>query len=145
MFPIKKTKRSRKKAVMIAVLLVLFLAVGFLYLQYGRDMDVYNTYSLTSSNFHEEHITVIANRLFVADRECFADHILRKCRENSFQSVRFSYDLSKPNALYAKVYLSEYAARYGNPVFAFSYTHKSGECDDYNIIEDVSHFNLEIQ
>ena len=55
---------------------------------------------LTSSNYHEEHITVIANRLFVADRECFADHILRKCRENSFQSIQFSYDQSKPNALY---------------------------------------------
>lgn len=126
-------------------MLSLLAALLCLYLQYGRDMDVYNTISTTSSNYHEERITVIANRLFIADREQCADHILQKCRENSFQNIRFSYDRSKPNALYAKVYLSEYAIKYGNPVFEFSYTHSAGEYDAYNIIEDVSHFNLEIR
>lgn len=108
-------------------------------------MDVYNTISITSSNYHEEHISVIVNRLLVADKESCADHILQKCRENSFQNIRFSHDRSKPNALYAKVYLSEYAMKHGNPVFEFSYTHNAGEDDAYNIIEDVSHFNLEIR
>lgn len=138
-------KHVRKKPAVTAGMLSLLTALLCLYLQYGRDMDVYNTISTTSSNYHEERITVIANRLFIADREQCADHILQKCRENSFQNIRFSYDRSKPNALYAKVYLSEYAIKYGNPVFEFSYTHSAGEYDAYNIIEDVSHFNLEIR
>lgn len=108
-------------------------------------MDVYNTFSINSSNYHEEHITVIANQLFVTDRESCADHIVQKCRENSFHTIRFSYDRSKPNALYARVYLSEYAVRHGDPAFEFSYTQTDGEYGDYNIIEDASHFNLEIR
>lgn len=126
-------------------MLSLLAALLCLYLQYGRDMDVYNTISTTSSNYHEERITVIANRLFIVEREQYADYILQKCRENSFQNIRFSYDRSKPNALYAEVYLSEYAIKHGKPVFAFSYTHNGEEYDAYNIIENVSHFNLEIR
>ena len=114
-------RHIRKKPAVTAGMLSLLAALLclYLYLQYGRDMDVYNTISTTSSNYHEERITVIA--------------------------TRFSYDRSKPNALYAKVYLSEHAIKYGNPVFEFSYTHSAGEYDAYNIIEDVSHFNLEIR
>lgn len=138
-------KHIRKKPAVTAGMLSLFAALLCLYLQCGRDMDVYNTFSVTGANYHEEHIIVIANRLFVADREQCADHILQKCRENSFQNIRFSYDRSKPNALYAKVYLSEYAVRHGNPVFEFSYTHNGGEYNAYNIIEDVSHFHLKIR
>ena len=140
-------RHIRKKPAVTAGMLSLLAALLclYLYLQYGRDMDVYNTISTTSSNYHEERITVIANRLFIADREQCADYILQKCRENSFQNTRFSYDRSKPNAVYAKVYLSEHAIKYGNPVFEFSYTHSAGEYDAYNIIEDVSHFNLEIR
>ncbi len=49
----------------------------------------------------------------------------------------FSYDRSKPNVLYTKVYLSEHAIKYGNPVFAFSYTHNGKEYDAYNIIQFI--------
>lgn len=138
-------KNIRKKLIVKAGMLSLFAVLICLYLQYGRDMDVYNTRSTTSSNYHEEHITVVANQLFISDREGCAEYILQKCRENSFRNIRFSYDLSKPNALYVEVYLSEYAVRYGNPVFEFSYTHNGKEYDAYNIIEDASYFNLEIQ
>lgn len=138
-------KRSKRKTAIITSAFGLFAAILFLYLQYGRDMKLYNTFSTTASNYHEEHITVIANRLFVADQESCANDILQKCRENSFENIRFSYDRSKPNALYAKVYLSEYAVRHGNPAFEFSYTHNAGEYGAYNIIEDASCFRLEIQ
>lgn len=138
-------RHIRKNPAVIAGIAILLTALFFLSLQRGWDMDVYNTFSMTGSNYHEEHITVIANQLFVTDKERCANTILQKCRENSFQSVRFNYDFSKPNALYVKVYLSEHTAQYGNPVFEFSYTHNGQEYDAYNIIEDVSHFNLEIR
>ena len=77
------------------------------YLQYGRDMDVYGSYAMTADNYHEERLTVVVNKLYVADQKVCAEEIVKRCRENSFKSVRFSYDQSIPNALYVTVYSSK--------------------------------------
>ena len=60
------------------------------YLQYGRDMDVYGSYAMTADNYHEERLTVVVNKLYVADQKVCAEEIVKRCRENSFKSVRFS-------------------------------------------------------
>lgn len=54
-------RHIRKKPAVTAGMLSLLAALLclYLYLQYGRDMDVYNTISTTSSNYHEERITVV--------------------------------------------------------------------------------------
>ncbi len=112
------------------------------YLQYGRDMDVYGSYAMTADNYHEERLTVMVNKLYVADQKACAEEIVKRCRENSFKSVRFSYDQSIPNALYVTVYASKRQAERGKQMFSFSYLPQDSE-GTYNIIDDSEEFILE--
>lgn len=112
------------------------------YLQYGRDMDVYGSYAMTADNYHEERLTVVVNKLYVADQKACAEEIVKRCRENSFKSVRFSYDQSVPNALYVTVYSSKRKAEKGKQMFSFSYLPQDSE-GTYNIIYDSEEFILE--
>ena len=112
------------------------------YLQYGRDMDVYGSYAMTADNYHDERLTVVVNKLYVADQKACAEEIVKRCRENSFKSVRFSYDQSVPNALYVTVYSSKRKAEKGKQMFSFSYLPQDSE-GTYNIIDDSEEFILE--
>ena len=112
------------------------------YLQFGRDMDVYGSHAMTADNYHEERLTVVVNKLYVADQKACAEEIVKRCRENSFKSVRFSYDQSIPNALYVTVYASKRQAERGKQMFSFSYLLQDSE-GTYNIIDDSEEFILE--
>lgn len=112
------------------------------YLQFGRDMDVYGSHAMTADNYHEERLTVVVNKLYVADQKACAEEIVKRCRENSFKSVRFSYDQSIPNALYVTVYASKRQAERGKQMFSFSYLPQDNE-GTYNIIDDSEEFILE--
>ncbi len=112
------------------------------YLQFGRDMDVYGSHAMTADNYHEERLTVVVNKLYVADQKACAEEIAKRCRENSFKSVRFSYDQSIPNALYVTVYASKRQAERGKQMFSFSYLPQDSE-GTYNIIDDSEEFILE--
>ena len=112
------------------------------YLQFGRDMDVYGSHAMTADNYHEERLTVVVNKLYVADQKACAEEIVKRCRENSFKSVRFSYDQSIPNALYVTVYASKRQAERGKQMFSFSYLPQDSE-GMYNIIDDSEEFILE--
>ena len=112
------------------------------YLQFGRDMDVYGSHAMTADNYHEERLTVVVNKLYVADQKACAEEIVKRCRENSFKSVRFSYDQSVPNALYVTVYSSKRKAEKGKQMFSFSYLPQDRE-GTYNIIDDSEEFILE--
>ena len=112
------------------------------YLQFGRDMDVYGSHAMTADNYNEERLTVVVNKLYVADQKACAEEIVKRCRENSFKSVRFSYDQSIPNALYVTVYASKRQAERGKQMFSFSYLPQDSE-GTYNIIDDSEEFILE--
>lgn len=132
-----------KKKFVVTILLFLFIGVVS-YLQWGRETDVYSTTVSTSKNYHEEHITFTLNQLFVADKEKCAEEIIKKCRDNNFPSVLFSYDISKPNALYGTVYLSSFGVQWQKPVFTFRYVQKSDKLGSYNIIDNPEAFVLTI-
>ena len=114
------------------------------YLQYGRDMDVYGSYAMTADNYHEERLTVVVNKLYVADQKVCAEEIVKRCRENSFKSVRFSYDQSIPNALYVTVYASKRQAEKGKQMFSFSYLPEDSD-GTYSTIDNPEEFILEIE
>ena len=114
------------------------------YLQYGRDMDVYGSYAMTADNYHEESLTIVVNKLHVADQKACAEEIVKRCRENSFKSVRFSYDQSIPNALYVTVYASKWQAEKGKQMFSFSYLPEDRE-KTYNIVNDSDKFMLKLE
>ena len=110
------------------------------YLQFGRDMDVYGSHAMTADNYHEERLTVVVNKLYVADQKACAEEIVKRCRENSFKSVRFSYDQSIPVTVYA----SKRQAEKGKQMFSFSYLPEDSE-ETYNIVNDSDKFMLKLE
>ena len=114
------------------------------YLQFGRDMDVYNSHAMTADNYHEERLMVVVNKLYVVDQKICAEEIVKRCRENSFKSVQFIYDQSVPNALYVTVYASKRQAEKGKQMFSFSYLPKDGD-GTYNIVNDSDKFMLKLK
>ena len=114
------------------------------YLQFGRDMDVYGSYAMTADNYHEERLTIVVNKLHVADQKACAEEIVKRCRENSFKSVRFSYDQSIPNELYVTVYASKRQAEKRKQMFSFSYLPEDSE-GTYNIVNDSDKFMLKLE
>lgn len=131
-----------KKKIIKQILAAALTAAILGHLQFGREMDVYNGHSSMSGGFHEERLNIVVNRLIVADKEKCAEEIIKKCRDNSFHSVRFSYDISVPNALFVAVYLSEYQVKSGNPAFTFSYVQPEKPDLAYNIVDNPERFTL---
>ena len=133
----------KKRWFICLIIGIIMITCGCLgYLQFGRDMDVYGSHAMTADNYHEERLTVVVNKLYVADQKACAEEIAKRCRENSFKSVRFSYDQSIPNALYVTVYASKRQAERGKQMFSFSYLPQDSE-GTYNIIDDSEEFILE--
>ena len=129
-------------SLIIGIIMVISGCLG--YFQYGRDMDVYGSYAMTADNYHEERLTVVVNKLYVADQKVCAEEIVKRCRENSFKSVRFSYDQSIPNALYVTVYSSKRQAEKGTQMFSFSYLPEDGD-GTYDIVNDSDKFMLKLE
>ena len=67
---------------------------------------------------------------------------MKRCREDSFKSVWFSYDQSILNALYVTVYSSKRQAEKGKQMFSFSYLPEDSD-ETYNIVNDSEIFILE--
>ena len=129
-------------SLIIGIIMVISGCLG--YLQYGRDMDVYGSYAMTADNYHEERLTVVVNKLYVADQKVCAEEIVKRCRENSFKSVRFSYDQAIPNALYVIVYGSNWQVKNGKALFSFSYL--PGDMNGtYNIVNDSEKYILRVE
>lgn len=65
--------------------------------------DAINSISFNTT----EHLTVIANQEEIADKNTLAKQIIKMCQENSFQSIKFSYDMVCPTELQIIVYKTE--------------------------------------
>ena len=111
----------RKRTIIIVITILLLLAGILFYLQWGRQMDVSSSSGSGSDNHYELRVSVILNTLVVTDQQKCAEQIFEKCRDNSFHSVRFSYDIQIPHALSVTVYKNQKGAESGNSAFSFSY------------------------
>lgn len=125
----------KKRIIVITV--ILCMVVGFLYLQYDRDVKVISTMNTASGNCYEMDLTVAANRLFIMDQEKFAEELIDRCIANDFHKVEFSYDvMGYPNRLRVKVYLNETSNRH----FTIYYDVNEGNRFDYNIKDNPEIF-----
>lgn len=134
--------KGKKKYFLIGGIFLFFLT--FCWLQFGYDVDVYNTYSMLSEQRLEEHVTFTVNQLYVADKEECARELIKKCRENDFPSMLFSYDMQKPTALYGTVYRYSWGIKWQEPLFTFRYTQEEDTLGTYNFIDNPERFVLEI-
>ena len=133
----------KKKILAISVVIVL-IGTYFYYLQFGREIDVGNSFSFNCSNYKQEHISVILNRLIVTDcKEEIANIIIRKVLDNDFHTIRFNFDCGYPNTLNVSVYKMEKDIRSGNMLFSFSYEQADEETGIYDISQS-EHMKLEI-
>lgn len=128
------------RIVYLAVLLVIPI-LG--YLQWGRDVAVCSSNPNIFSNGSLEEISIIANKLYIFDREKFAKYVLQRCADNSFREVRFSYDLSGyPNEVHITVYMNRAAWKWRKKAFEIRWI--SEENEHYNIVENPEKYRIEI-
>ena len=129
------------RIVYLAVLLVIPI-LG--YLQWGRDVAVCSSNPKIFSNGSLEEISIIANKLYIFDREKFAKYVLQRCADNSFREVRFSYDLSGyPNEVHITVYMNRAAWKWRKKAFEIRWI--SEENKHYNIVENPEKYRIEIK
>ena len=82
-----------RKRRMHASLILMALCI---YLHWGRGVSVRNTISSSRDGKRTEHITIVANKLYIGDKEAFAGEMIETCINNEFRDVRFSYDMGYP-------------------------------------------------
>lgn len=88
---------------LLLVTLVCILVVS--YLQFGRSTKVVSTFNSTSQNTTEVYVTVMANKLFVANKIKYCQELLNQYHQNSFSNIYISKDLSgNPEKIYFTVY-----------------------------------------
>lgn len=112
----------KKKRTYIVVLTLLLLSL--FYLQYGRNIIVYNSNTFTSTNYEEVELNIIANRLYIGDKTSFSKKILQRCRENSFHEIRLSN--TDPDKFTINVYTNKHCLQDERTSFKIIYyTHTS--------------------
>lgn len=130
-------------ALLTAIAASALLFGGHYYLQHDGEMEVYSSHSMRATNYHEEYLTVVLNRLSVPDQMQCAGEIVQKCRENTFGNILFSHDYSIPNELRVSVYLLEEDVKKGKEVFSFSYIQKGKNLyDRSNIVDNPEKFEI---
>lgn len=101
---------------------------------------------VVSNTFNDEYsLTIIANREKIEDKELLAKELVEMVRNNDFKTILFSYDeVGYPTRLEMTVYLNEKDWQNHNSVMRISLT-QHNILDNYNIVEHIDKFQLELQ
>ena len=89
-------KKQRTKGIVLVVvcfICVMCICSGFHKAQSEELSEIPDAVNSTRFNT-TEHLTVVANQEEIADKKELAKQIIKMCRENSFQSIKFSYDMA---------------------------------------------------
>ncbi len=135
----------KKKRFALVLTIIVIIILG--YLQYGREIEGYDSIVENSENGYIENISIVANRLFIANKGNFSKQAIQKTIDNSLNGIMFSYDIQGyPNGLYITVYLNDTDYRNGKSSFEISYLQDGeGEYDEkYDIKDDPDKFTLKI-
>ena len=90
--------------------------------------DLLSSFSMN----RDENLVVIANRDEIEDKDEFARLLVRMCKENSFQSIKFSTDRGYATSLDMRVYLWRDEVEGNDPVMVVEY-----KSDDWNQQYDI--------
>lgn len=91
----------------------------------------------------DETLTVVANRDIIEEKEEFAELLIQKCKENSFQSIKFSTDYGYATSLHLQVYLWRDQIQEQEPVMVVKYIPVDRE-NNYDIIHNPDKFHMYI-
>lgn len=110
-----------------------------------KDVEIVNNHISSAENGYEEYISVVANKIWIFDKEQMAEDLVERCIENNFHEIMFSYDLrGYPNGLHITVYTNEITYKLGNVAFEADYRQIEGEIYEYNIKDNPEKFELKI-
>lgn len=130
----------------VTVLVFIGIFIILLYFQYGRNVKVKTSNLNYSNEFYEQRITVIANKLFITDKEKFAEKLLKQCIDNTFHEVFFSYDITGyPNRICISVYTNELSRKLGINHFTILYEEGTENDYIYNVKDDPEMFKIKIK
>ncbi|MCB5433160.1 hypothetical protein [Blautia faecis] len=128
---------KRKKHTLLCLLLAAALVSGCAQKHKEGEPDVISSMKINQ----DETLTVVANRNQIEDKENFAKLLIKKCKDNSFQSVRFSTDYGYATSLNLRVYLWEDEIEGQEPVMVVEYTPIEWN-EEYDIVNDSEMFQL---
>lgn len=98
--------------------IVVCVIIIFAYLQYGREEKVVSSMANTSDSYYEQEFSVVANKLFIWNKEKYAEKLIEKALENGYKNVRFSYDLAGyPKEINIAVYYGMWSYQHGKLMF----------------------------
>ena len=116
----KSGGNKRMKNMGCKVIWVVSVLFG-IYLQFGRNPDICSSYGMRSNNYYEENIAVVANKLFILDKEDCKEEIIQRCKDNNYKSIKFSFDGGMPDKWRVTVYTNRTALKLGNSSFSFEF------------------------
>ena len=128
---------KRKKHTLLCLLLAAAFVSGCAQKHKEGEPDVISSMKMNQ----DETLTVVANRNQIEDKEDFAKFLVKKCKDNSFQSVRFSTDYGYATSLNLRVYLWEDEIEGQEPVMVVEYTPIEWN-EEYDIVNDSEMFQL---
>lgn len=123
----------------------LLLLTGVCYLQWGRNVSVRNTISTSLNEGRTEYITIVANKVYIWDKEEFGRRMIANCIDNSFRNVRFSYDVGYPVEIRMEVYTNETTRKLGIKCCDIQYTQDRESGYRYNIKDNPEKFVLTVE
>lgn len=89
----------------------------------------------------DENLVVIANRNKIEDKDEFARLLVRMCKENSFQSIKFSTDRGYATSLDMRVYLWRDEVEGNDPVMTVEYKPEEWN-QEYDTVNNPEEFRL---
>ena len=105
-----------KKKYAICGLIISFVAI-VIYLQFGREEMIVNTRIDSFEGGYDEEVCIVANKVFIWDKERYAEELVERIIQNEFKNVRFSYDIvGYPKKIRISVYNNKLAYRHNKKV-----------------------------
>ena len=102
--------------------LITFFALFFLYilyLQFGRPATIHNITTTKTSEGYVCHITIVANKLVIFNKNSLQDKLLQKIHSNSFDNILISKEvLTNMAELHVTVYANKLMRRLGKAVIS---------------------------
>lgn len=70
--------------------IIVIILGAFYYLQFGRKVEIRDTKITSYQDGYAEEVNIIANKLYIMDKEKFAKDVIDTFMDNSFDNIKFS-------------------------------------------------------
>ncbi|MDY2660583.1 MAG: hypothetical protein SOV82_12510 [[Ruminococcus] gnavus] len=136
----KKWNRKRVGILLICFLCTLYMGKEIYTIQPQRVSGIPDAINSIRCNT-TEYLTVVANQKDMEDKHELAKLIVKMCQENSFRSIKFSYDMECPTELLIHVYRTEKGFHESKKFCEIAYLSEEKN-EKYDIIHNPDKFSL---